>query len=104
MSGSAPHVASAGKPAPVPDTVFISDEAFGHDGIAFGEIGRKHGKAGSFKLTVRFPNNAAAVAELTKALQSIGTGNQATVSVPAINRPTANANPAIPPAEIQVDW
>lgn len=104
MSGSTPHAAKGGKPTPVPDTVLISDEAFGHDGIAFGEIGTKHGKTGSFKLTVRFPDNAIATAELAKALQSIGNGNEATVYVPAINRPAGNANPAIPPAEIQIDW
>ncbi len=103
LSGSIPHVVT-GKPTPNPDVVFISDEAFGHDGIPYADIGRKHGKRGYFKVTVRFETNALAIAELNSALKAIGKGTDVELFVRAIDRPPANVNPAIPPAEVQVDW
>src|SRR6266550_1638030 len=92
------------KGLPDPDTIHVSDEAFAHDDIPFGDIGSRHGHVGYFKITLRFASNSLAVAELTRALQAIGTATEVELFVQAINRTSSNVNPARPPAEVQVDW
>jgi hypothetical protein len=89
---------------PGPDTIHVSDQAFGHDDIPFADIGKRHRKPGFFKVTLRFATNADAVAQLTAALNSIGKGTEAVAYVLAVNRASGNVDPAKPPAEIEIDW
>jgi hypothetical protein len=89
---------------PDANTIEVSDQAFGHDDIPFVNIGKRHGKAGFFKVTLRFATNADAVAQLTTALNGIGKGTEAVAYVLAVNRPSGDVDPATPPAEIEIDW
>lgn len=97
-----PGQALAGLPGP--DTIHVSNEAFGHDDIPFADIGKRHGKAGFFKITLRFADNSTAVAELQRALNDIKGGNAAILYVKAVNRSSGNVKPARPSAEIEIDW
>lgn len=98
-----PGQAETGPPGP--DTIHVSNEAFGHDDIAFADIGTRW-KAGFFKVILRFPDNTSAVAELDRALTALKAGRDkdATLYVPAVNRSNGNVKPAKPPAEIEIDW
>ena len=93
------------KGLPDPDTIHVSDEAFAHDDIPFGDIGKRHRHPGYFRITLRFASNPVAVNELTRALQAVGsTGTEVELFVQAINRTSSNVDPAKPAAEVQVDW
>jgi hypothetical protein len=82
----------------------LDDEIKGRDPIPFDAIGVKGGHRGKFRVTLRFDTKAQAVAAAIRLAQTVKKVNEKyllVVDVPAIKRPSPDADP---PAEVQVEW